>query len=241
MRIPRIYSPQSLQGVTRLRLESAAARHVVQVLRLPVGAELILFDGHGGQYPARITEAGRRKLVVEVLGQQALEREAPLAIHLLQGISRGERMDWVMQKATELGVASIIPVFTARCGVKLSAQRQASRLAHWQGVIVAACEQCGRNRLPRLEAAQDFTRALGMLRGGGLVLDPAAGRRLSELSPPGGEFTVLVGPEGGLSAEEIRAAEAAGFERVSLGPRILRTETASLAVLAALQARWGDF
>ena len=240
MRIPRIYSPQALRGESHLTLDAAAARHVVQVLRLPVGAELVLFDGHGGQYRARITAADRRKLMVEVLEHQALECEAPLALHLLQGISRGERMDWVMQKATELGVASITPVVTARCGVKLSPQRQARRLEHWQGVIVAACEQCGRNRLPRLEGVQDLARALGGLRGSGLVLDPAAGRRLGDLPPPVQELTVLIGPEGGLTAEEVRAAAAAGFEPVSLGPRVLRTETAALAVLAALQARWGD-
>ncbi len=241
MRIPRIYSVMPLAGRRRMRLDDGAARHVGQVLRMKVGAELYLFDGHGGQYLARIVALSKREVSVDLLAHQDVERESVLSVHLLQGVSRGERMDWVMQKAVELGVAEITPLLTERCGVSLSDQRWRKRMRHWQGVIASACEQCGRNRLPRLHAPQALDKVLSSWAGLGLVLNPGNGRRLGDLGPPPeGRLGLLIGPEGGLAAREVMRAEQAGFVRISLGARILRTETAAVAALAVVQALWGD-
>jgi 16S rRNA (uracil1498-N3)-methyltransferase len=212
------------------------------VLRLRAGDALVLFDGRGGEYPATI-EALRRDAVLVALGEhRGLERESPLAITLAQSIARAERMDWVVQKATELGVARIALLLTERSVVRLDARQAQARLTHWRSVVTAACEQCGRNRLPEIMAPvslPDFLQSSAddSLR---LLLSPHAPLRVRDLAVSSPTITVLIGPEGGLSEPEQRAAERGGFRALTLGPRVLRTESAALATLAALQERFGD-
>jgi 16S rRNA (uracil1498-N3)-methyltransferase len=212
------------------------------VLRLGVGAAITLFDGAGGEYAARIESLRKDAVRVEVGAHAALERESPLDVTLAQGVSRGERMDWVVQKATELGVRRIVPLITVRSVVRLDAQQAPKKLQHWRGIAVAACEQCGRNRLPELAAPLDFLEFLGgevaadAMR---LVLSPAGSLRIGAIKSPQ-KIILLIGPEGGLAPEEAEAAIDRGFTAVSLGPRILRTETAAIAALAALQQAFGD-
>ena len=241
MRLTRVYVAAPLESGTRLRLEGSAASHVTRVLRLRVGAALTLFNGSGGEYEASIDKAHGGELTVAVGVHHAIERESPLALTLVQGISRGERMDLVVQKATELGVARLVPVITERSVVKLDAHQADRKLLHWRAIVIAACEQCGRNRLPEVAAPlglREFLRGVGTP-GTRLLLSPHATRGLAELTPDGA-VTVLIGPEGGLSEAEQEAAVRAGFAAVRLGPRILRTETAALTALALLQRQWGD-
>jgi 16S rRNA (uracil1498-N3)-methyltransferase len=230
-------------------LPAAAAQHVATVLRLRPGAPLTLFDGQGGEWAASVLATDRRGARARVGAHDPVERESPLAITLLQGLARGERMDQVVQKATELGVARILPIAAERSVVQLGEARAERRIAHWQAVAASACEQCGRNRvpeiLPPLALAACGAAPLPALR---WVLDPATGRALPEAvataqtSTTGlREVALLVGPEGGLSDTELALAARLGFEPVRLGPRVLRTETAGLAALAALQALAGDF
>lgn len=239
----RIYTSQPLQPGNRIMLEEGPTRHLVQVLRLKTGAEIILFNGDGHDYSAHLGETSRRSSYAEV--QQRLEpAEAPacLQIHLAIGISKGERMDFAIQKAVELGVAEITPLITERCQVRLPSERQAKRLQHWRQVIIAACEQSGRRRIPSLNPVQELHSWLGVANtADGLLLDHRADRVLHELPPPGETVTLLVGPEGGLSATERKQATTNGFSGLRLGPRVLRTETAPLAAIAAIQTQWGDF
>ena len=241
MPTPRIYVSIALSPGARILLPSAQARHVGQVLRLTPGAPLTLFNGDGHEYPARLLETSREatRLVVESRAEQ--EPKPPLAIHLAIGISKGERMDFALQKAVELGVDAITPLFTERSQVKLDAERLNKRLEHWRGIIVSACEQCGRRRLPTLHRPQPLEPWLMVQTAGGLLLDPHASQALANLPPPLSEVTLLVGPEGGLSPSEHALAEHQGFRGTRLGPRILRTETAPLAAIAVIQALWGDF
>jgi 16S rRNA (uracil1498-N3)-methyltransferase len=213
------------------------------VLRLAVGDDVVLFDGEGGEYPGRIADAGP-ELRVLLTGHAVVEREAPLAITLAQALVAGEKMDWLAQKAVELGVAALAPLETERAVVRLSGERAAKRVDHLRQVALSACEQCGRNRVPRIEPLArlpDFLAASAATGAVRLMLSPGAVRPLRSLDPAGRPVLLLVGPEGGLSPKEILAAESAGFEAVSLGPRVLRTETAGLAAIAALLAHWGDF
>lgn len=243
MRIPRIFSPEPLSGRSEVELDEAASRHLVKVLRLRPGRPLVLFDGTGGEYRAELLETGRRARVR--LGDfSAEDRESPLALTLAVGISRGDRFDWVVQKATELGVAQIQPLFTERCEVKLSGDRLQKKLGHWRQIAASACEQCRRNRLPVVaepqKLAQYLERAESDLK---LVLHHRAEldlRRLERARGAPASALLLVGPEGGLSETEIDAALARGFLPLRLGPRVLRTETAPLAALAVLQFQWGD-
>ena len=241
MRIPRIYQPVALRSGARLQLDEAASHHLLRVLRLKAGDHLTLFDGQGREHEA-ILLAGRGKRAEVALGAP-LDRnvESPLAVTLAQGISRGERMDYTLQKAVELGVARIVPLFTARCNVKLTAERLEKRLAHWRGVIAHACEQCGRSCLPTLASPQALDQWQAPEAALKLVLDGGAAAGLGRLTPPGGAVVLAIGPEGGLTAAEIRRLQARGFQALRLGPRILRTETAGIAALAALQTLWGDF
>lgn len=241
MRLTRVYVEAPLESGTRLRLEGSAAGHVTRVLRLRVGAALTLFNGAGGEYEASIDKAHGEELTVAVGTHHAIERESPLAVTLVQGVSRGERMDLVVQKATELGVARLVPVITERSVVKLDAHQADRKRLHWRAIVVAACEQCGRNRLPELLGPLGLREFLRGAAAGGtrLMLSPHAARGLDELSRDTA-VTVLIGPEGGLSEAEQEAAAQAGFEAVRLGPRILRTETAALTALALLQRQWGD-
>lgn len=213
------------------------------MLRLRAGEELILFNGEGGEWRARLRVSHRDRCEVEPLEYVDAERESPLQITLLQGISRGERMDFTLQKATELGVHRIVPVFCERTQVKLSGERLDRRMAHWQGVVVHAAEQSGRTRLPVLEKARPFAAALSSAGEAlSLLLDPGEATTPDRLAPPEhGRIVLLAGPEGGFSERERRQARASGFRGLRLGPRILRSETAALAALAAFQALWGDW
>lgn len=246
MRIPRVYAEQSLRPHDELMLEPDSAHYLTQVLRLKVGAPLILFNGMGGEYSGKIQAIVGRQVTVATLDHEAIERESPLAITLVQGISKGDRMDYTFQKAVELGVSRLIPVFCERSVVHLSGERAERRTAHWRGVVRSACEQCARNRLPAVDDPQPLPRYFQTLTGEPirLVLDPVRGiplRALAQQVDQPSQLVMLVGSEGGLSETEVNAALAAGFTPITLGPRVLRTETAGVAALAAAQALWGDF
>jgi 16S rRNA (uracil1498-N3)-methyltransferase len=242
MRIPRIHHPAPLTSGSRVELSDTAANHVAHVLRLPVGAPLILFNGTGGEFAATLAALNKRRVLVDVAGFQDQERESPLQIWLAQGISRGERMDYTIQKTVELGVSRIIPLFTEHCGVRLDGDRLDKRINHWHSVAISACEQCGRNRVPRIDSPLTFTQWLATPgKGRRIMLVPDAESTLSQLPMPQGPVILLIGPEGGLSDQEISQAQEAGYIGLRLGPRILRTETAALAALAAMLGIWGDF
>ncbi|HTV52935.1 MAG TPA: 16S rRNA (uracil(1498)-N(3))-methyltransferase [Steroidobacteraceae bacterium] len=242
MRVTRVYVERRLAPGARLWVGGATANHLARVLRLAPGAALTVFDGHGGEYEARIAELRKGQVQLALGERHGIERESPLEIVLAQGISRSERMDLVVQKATELGVARIAPVITERSVVRLDARQAEKRLRHWQAIAIAACEQCGRNRLPQIAAPQPLAALLGEPAGSirRLVLSPAATLRVRDVRPADSPLQLLIGPEGGLSDAEHAAALAAGFRALQLGPRILRTETAALAALAALQQAHGD-
>ena len=234
--MPRFHCPVPLTTGQALSLPPGAARHV-QVLRLQPGAVITLFNGEGGEFEATVTRMGRSDVDVEVGAHHAIEREAPRAIHLLAGITANERMDWLVEKATELGVASLTPLLAERSVLKLKGERADKKLAHWQGVAVAAAEQCGRNRVPVVHPAVSLSDWLAHPTQAGqrCVLSLAQGTRsLSSVTAGDEPLVVLSGPEGGLSPAEEALALSSGFAPVTLGSRVLRAETAPLAVLAAL-------
>jgi 16S rRNA (uracil1498-N3)-methyltransferase len=238
--VTRVYVDAPLAPGVRVSLEGSAASHLTRVLRLRAGDALTLFNGHGGEYAATIAASRDGRLSVEVQVARAVERESPLALTLAQCVSRGERMDLIVQKATELGVSALVPVFSERSVVRLEAKRAERRLDHWRAIAIAACEQCGRNRLPEVAAPvtlPDFVKRQDA--GTRVLLSPAAAARIAELARAGA-VTVLIGPEGGLTDAEEKSAVSAGFAPVRLGPRVLRTETAALAALALLQQQFGD-
>jgi 16S rRNA (uracil1498-N3)-methyltransferase len=241
VRLTRVFIEAPLAAGTRCEIGGSAANHIARVLRLREGDSLTLFDGRGGEYGARITGFRKDSVQVDVQDHRAIERESALDLTLAQGISRGERMDWVMQKATELGVRRVVPVFTERSVVRLDDRQSERKLAHWRAIAIAACEQCGRNRVPDIETPARFFDVLRAFDAGGarLLLSPAASMRVRDLPRPS-KVTLLIGPEGGLADHEEEAALKAGFDPVQLGPRILRTETAAIAALAALQHDFGD-
>lgn len=242
MRIPRIYTDQPLTSHSRIALEPEPSRHLAQVLRLSIGAQLHLFNGTGEEYAASIAELGNKQVLVDTAQRVRNESSPTLRIHLMLGISRGERMEYALQKAVELGVSELQPLFTERCMVKLTGKRLTQRLAHWRSLIVNACEQSGRCRIPALFDPLPLAAALRSDRPGvSLLLDPRSRQTLLDLPKPAMTVTLLVGPEGGLSDTERALATGHGFIGISLGPRILRTETAPLAAIAALQTLWGDF
>lgn len=246
MTAPRFYSPVRLSADSSIDLSENAARHACRVLRLRVGDDLTLFDGAGGEYTARIAEVARERVSVEVLQWRDAECEAPIRLSLVQALQAGEKMDMTMQKAVELGVARIVPVASKRSVVRLDGERAQRRLVHWRGVVASACEQCGRNRVPEVSPLAGLDRWLGQPAASGvlrLMLVPGAAQTLNDLAipAPGAEIELLIGAEGGLAPEEVALAAAAGYLGVRLGPRILRTETAGLAALAAIQCLWGDF
>jgi 16S rRNA (uracil1498-N3)-methyltransferase len=241
VRLTRVYVEEALCADKSCTLEGSAANHIMRVLRLRDGDTLTLFDGRGGEYGARIAGFSKHSVQVDVQEHRDLERESRLRLTLAQGISRGERMDWVMQKATELGVTRIVPVITERTVVKLDERQGERKVEHWRAIVIAACEQSGRNRVPEVAPPCAFHEVLRS--------DDSAGKKLL-LSPTGklnardlslsGPATLLVGPEGGLSPEEQELAVSAGFEQVRMGPRVLRTETAAIAALTILQHDYGD-
>ncbi len=261
MTAPRIYSPLPLRSGATVTLDKQAAQHVLRVLRLQPGDALVLFNGQPvnnryGEYQATLVapgilppatllhpctaqESNGEMLIGEFI---ARDTESPLTITLAQGISRGERMDYAVQKAAELGVAHIVPLITEFCVVKVREERKEKRIAHWQGIATSACEQSGRVRVPDIAPPQTLGAWLPAARAAvKLVLDPLATQTLPRLPKPQGDIILLVGPEGGLSDAEVMQAKQAGFIPVRLGPRILRTETVPAAALAALQTLWGDW
>jgi 16S rRNA (uracil1498-N3)-methyltransferase len=248
MRLTRVYVDAPVAAGKRVVVEGSAANHIARVLRLRSGDSLTVFDGSGGEFGARIEEFRKEAVVVTVEEHRPLDRESPLPLTLVQGISRGERMDWIIQKATELGASRIVPVFTKRSVVRLDDKQAERKLQHWRAITVAACEQCGRNRIPDLAAPVDF---FDMLTGDSsarpdsadstrLLLSPTGELRIDDLQNVGKGITVLIGPEGGLEDVEQEAAIAAGFKAVRLGPRVLRTETAAIAALTIIQRYFGD-
>lgn len=236
----RIHVPLPLAVGASLDLPDEAARHVAQVLRMRVGEPLVLFNGEGGEYQATITATGRRDVAVSIDSFDPVDRESRLDITLVQCVSKGERMDYTVQKAVELGVSRILPLLSERSVVKLDAERWDKKLEHWRGIAASACEQSGRTRLPEVAPVQKLDAWLATsasaLR---LVLAPTESVSLNAL-PPATSIALLIGPEGGLSDNEIAAARQAGCVGIGLGPRVLRTETAGVAALAALQLLWGD-
>jgi 16S rRNA (uracil1498-N3)-methyltransferase len=245
MRTPRLHVPEPLRAGAEVVLSAHAAGHAARVLRLRAGDALVLFDGSGRDFGAVLARVDKRGAVARVLDEGSpVERESALRLTLGQGIARGEKMDLILQKATELGVARIVPLFTARTEVRLDAERAARRLAHWRSVIASACEQCGRAVLPELAEAQDLgawaasfdANDAADLR---LILDPSGSETVRTLAPFD-RATLAIGPEGGLSDVDRTILARAGFRGLRLGPRILRTETAGLAAIAALQAWHGD-
>ena len=241
MRVPHIYQPISLKPGLHIELDERAHRHLNQVLRMRVGDAITVFDGLGQACHATIASADRKSSQV-LLGEAITEiKESALKTHLGLGISKGERMDIAIQKAVELGVSEITPLFTQYCMVKLDTERQQKRLEHWQGVMISACEQCGRTRLAQINPiipAQDWLE--NQTTGLRLVLDPRSSQSLTEIQPTPEHVSIYIGPEGGLSSEEIEQARHCGFQGVRLGPRVLRTETAVIAGLTAVQLQWGD-
>ncbi len=242
MRLTRVHVDATLAVGARVSLAGSAAAHVRRVLRLGTGDSLTLFNGDGQDYPSRIAGSGRDTVEVEVLGVAAARAESPLGITLVQGITRAERMDLVVQKATELGIAEIVPVVTVRSVVRLDAGSRERKTAHWRAIAIAACEQCGRARIPAIAdpvplASQLGTPAESRIR---LLLSPDADVSLARAAAAATEIELLVGPEGGLEDAERRSALAAGYRACRLGPRVLRSETAAIAAIAVLQSLRGD-
>ena len=243
MRTIRIHADLPLIPGTELSLPAQAGEHVARVLRLVAGDPLILFNGDGSDYLASILAVGKREVMVRIDSRRYLHNESPLSLTLAQAVARGEKMDLIVQKATELGVARIVPLLTERSEVKLDATRAEKRLAHWRAVAASACEQSGRARMPEIVPALPLSDWLHRLADDGalrLALLPEATRASRELRFTTTGGVLVVGPEGGLGERDISGLTAAGFDGLQLGPRILRTETAGLAALAALQALHGD-
>ena len=242
MRLTRVHVDVPLAPGMELALPEAPAVHLARVLRLGVGDGCVLFNGDGSDYAAHVLAIGKRELRVSVTAATPVDRESPLRIVLLQGIARGEKMDLILQKAAELGVSAIYPVTSQRSEVKLDEARAAKRLTHWRSVVIAACEQSGRAVVPEVTAPATLQDALVSLPTGGLrlLLDPESAQSLATLPSIDGQVLLAVGPEGGWSPRDREQLQSAGFQGLRLGPRVLRTETAGLAAIAALQSRLGD-
>jgi 16S rRNA (uracil1498-N3)-methyltransferase len=237
-RVPRLYVDTELRPQDRFVLPEDAAHHAARVLRLREGELVLLFDGRGGEYEARLWMPGRDQVVAEIGGKRDVERESPLAVTLVQAVSSGEKMDFTIQKAVELGVAAVQPVLTEKSVVRLSAEREAKKLSRWKRVAISACEQCGRNRIPEIRDPVALDRYLPAA-GSKILLSPSGSGKLADFAK--GPVILAAGPESGFSESEERHLLRAGFQAVRLGPRTLRTETAALAALAALNALAGDF
>lgn len=242
--IPRFHCPVPLAPGALIELPEGVAHHARKVLRMKSGDALVLFDGAGGEWRATL-KVGAGKTAQALIGEPSdVERESPLTVTLVQALPAGDKMDWIVEKCVELGVAAIQPVAAKRSVIRLAADRMARRVAHWNAIAVAACEQCGRNRVPAVLPILDLPHYLAAAQAQNvhrLLLAPQGPHTLHDLSAPANACHVMVGPEGGWDEGEIAAAHAAGFIAVRLGPRILRTETAGVALLAAMQALWGDF
>ncbi|MBF5040129.1 16S rRNA (uracil(1498)-N(3))-methyltransferase [Methylophilus sp. 13] len=240
----RFHSPAALTVGQSVPLSDNAMAHAVRVMRLKVGDTLMLFCGDGFDYLCALTQVEKKSATVEVLSRTQVSNESPLNIRLLQGISSGDRMDYTIQKAVELGVREIFPLSTERCVTKLSGDRAEKRVEHWQGVVIAACEQSGRAIIPLVHAPLTLAQWLSQHATAdslNLLLNPVGAQRLASLNPQKNAIHLLIGPEGGLSAAEIALASQHHFQSIVLGPRILRTETAALTAMSVMQSLWGDF
>ncbi len=243
MAVPRLFCPINLSHRAQATLPSGAAHHAIRVLRLKLGDEVRLFNGEGGEYEASIHRVDKDSVAVDIGRHHDVELESNVRVCLAQAITTGEKMDYTLQKAVELGVARIQPLQTKRSVVKLNEERAEKRLQHWQNVVASACEQCGRNTVPKVEPIMAFeewvvsTNKASMR----LMLSPHAELSLRDCAAPMGEVSLVIGPEGGLNQDEVAFALVKGFTSVRMGPRVLRTETAPLAALAAMQILWGDF
>jgi 16S rRNA (uracil1498-N3)-methyltransferase len=251
VRLTRVYIDAALIPGSFVELPPETASHLARVLRARSGDELILFNGDGREFNGAIETVRGSRVSASVGDGRLVDRESPLAITLVQCVPRGDRMDFIVQKATELGVARIVPVLSQRSVVRLDKSQAESKAVHWRAVAVSACEQCGRNRLPTIEAAQPLLNYLGESSAGAgprLVLEPESAPQMGTLAPgPGGaagaamtSAEIAIGPEGGFASEELEAFRVAGFSQVGLGPRVLRAETAAIAAVVWLQARLGD-
>ncbi|PHM26686.1 16S rRNA (uracil(1498)-N(3))-methyltransferase [Xenorhabdus ehlersii] len=241
MRIPRIYHPELLSTGAEIYLSDDAANHVGRVLRMSNGQALQLFDGSNQAFDAIITEASKKTIKVSIIDGKLSNHESPLNLHLGQVMSRGEKMEFTIQKSVELGVNTITPLLSERCGVKLDTERLEKKLQQWRKIVISACEQCGRNRIPEIRPVMPLESWCaendGSLK---LNLHPRASHSINTLSLPVEKVRLLIGPEGGLSAEEIEMTAKYQFTDILLGPRILRTETTALTAITALQVRFGD-
>lgn len=242
MPISRIFQAIPLTTGAEVTLSEQASHHLARVLRAAVNDQVTVFNGEGGEFLTIITRIDKKTVTVRVGEFMQRETESPLELYLAQGISRGEKMDYTIQKAVELGVKKIIPLFTERCNVKLDEERREKRVQHWQSIVISACEQCGRNRIPEVLAPQSLDRWLPQVEAEWrFILSPHHAGYLSNSSiPAGSRVVLLIGPEGGLSEAEVELASQKGFSPLNLGPRILRTETAAVAAITALQCYFGD-
>lgn len=241
MRVLRIYHPETISVDQQITLTADASNHLVNVLRVSEGQPLVIFNGDDNEYPAELVVVNKRKCEAMIDAKLSLSVETPLKIHLGQGVSRGDRMDMVIQKAVELGVDEITPIVTQRCGVKLSSDRWQKKVEQWQRIVIGACEQSGRNQIPKIhpvvQISEWISQSTRQLR---ITLHPQASKGIKHLSIPSNGVRLLIGPEGGFSESEIYATEQAGFQTCHMGPRVLRTETAAIAAIAALQSIHGD-
>lgn len=240
----RFYSPEKLTLDALVKLAEPAAIHAARVLRMTEGDSAILFNGDGFDYDCTLTSVKKSTVIAQITNRTAIDNESPLNITLLQGISSGDRMDYTIQKAVELGVKRIQPIATERSLVKLNPERAAKRLAHWRNIVHSACEQSGRAFVPEVLAPTSLSHWLAnntQKKAHRILLNPIGAKRFIELAKPSGEIQLLIGAEGGLSPAEVDMANNNDFQSVILGPRILRTETAALTAIACMQSLWGDF
>ncbi len=241
MRVPRIFHPDTLWVDQEVELHNDASNHLANVLRLKPGHPVVLFNGDNNEYSAQLIDVSKRHVNALVEAKLAISSESPLSIHLGQGVSRGDKMEFVIQKAVELGVTEITPILSERCGVKLNQQRWQKKHQQWLKIASGACEQCGRNALPVINQPTPLTdwisQSTQQLR---ITLHPKAESSFKHIKVPAHGVKLLIGPEGGLTESEVYATEQSGFQPVKLGPRVLRTETAALASITALQAIFGD-
>ncbi|WP_422139235.1 16S rRNA (uracil(1498)-N(3))-methyltransferase [Endozoicomonas sp. ALC020] len=240
MRNPRIYTDQPLVKDQVVELSDSAANHVGKVLRMRPEESLILFNGQGASWQGRIKSVAKKNVAVVLEAEISLVTESPLKVHVGQSLSRGERMDYAIQKATEMGVTEITPLFSERCEVRLNAERQEKRARHWQQIAISACEQCGLNRVPVIHSPEPVADWMAKQNADlKFVLHHRTDKKLEGFVPPE-TVSLLIGPEGGLTQEEITSAESLGFHVLALGPRVLRTETAPVTAISVMQYLWGD-
>lgn len=240
MRIPRIYTTQSLQAGETLELEAGPSHHLIKVLRMSEGRELIVFNGNGKEFPALIKAASKKVATIYIQDEISVSRQSPLEIELAIGLSKGDRFEWVLQKATELGITRITPLITERTEIKLNGERLEKKISSWESIIISACEQCQRNLLPSLSPPVSFVDYLSACTAEQkFILHHRTDKGLSEISKPQ-SVSLIIGPEGGLSETEIESALHRGCSPLALGPRVMRTETAPLAALSIMQYLWGD-